>query len=52
MGIGDKQEQIWNIVAAILHLGNIEFIPNKDGSAIKNANELQVISCVLFSIRH
>lgn len=23
MGIGDKQEQIWNIVAAILHLGDV-----------------------------
>lgn len=41
MGIGDKQDQIWNIVAAILHLGNIEFIPNKVRTEFDNVTKMK-----------
>ena len=35
----DEKHSILQICAAILHLGNIQFIPNSDGSGSAIANE-------------
>lgn len=32
----EDQDALFNAIAAILHLGNLEFAPDKDGSKIKN----------------
>ena len=32
----EDQEALFNCIAAILHLGNLEFVKDKDGSKVKN----------------
>eukprot|EP01107_Rhizomastix_libera_P005952 TRINITY_DN20054_c0_g1_i1.p1 TRINITY_DN20054_c0_g1~~TRINITY_DN20054_c0_g1_i1.p1 ORF type:complete len:2118 (-),score=766.83 TRINITY_DN20054_c0_g1_i1:95-6448(-) len=39
MGVDeDDQNNIWNVVAGLLHLGNIEFVEAKDGAELKDDN--------------
>lgn len=39
MGISaDERNNIFSILAAILHLGNVEFAPHDAGSVVRNAD--------------
>jgi myosin heavy subunit len=37
LGIG-PEEDIWAVVAAVLHMGNIRFAPQGDGSVVVNTD--------------
>jgi myosin heavy subunit len=37
LGIG-PEEDIWAVVAAVLHMGNIRFAPQGDGSTVVNTD--------------
>lgn len=51
LGIGRRQQaQIWNILAAILHLGNVQFrdpLPGQETCTVKNFPQLQLVADML-----
>jgi chitin synthase len=51
LGMGKRQqEQLWQLLAAILHLGNIQFVDGQsysDSSLIKNYSQLQLVAQLL-----
>jgi len=38
---------VWRVTAAILHIGNLDFVPNKDGSNIKDEQLLETVAYLL-----
>lgn len=51
LGIGRRQQgQVWKILAAILHLGNIQFrdaLPGQESCTVKNVNQLHLVAEIL-----
>lgn len=50
LGIGRRlQSQIWQVLAAILHLGNITFTENSEGETctVQNQNQLELVASLL-----